>query len=101
MALIKVKLGGKASSGPEVIILEFILKLQIKCNDWLLADMCPQAANHCALYMSASSQSLGFIWSLRLYSSFINLGPGIYLSEVIMSQLSTHFGHVVDHCSSH
>ena len=25
-------------SGPEVIKLEFILKLKIKCNDWLLAD---------------------------------------------------------------
>ena len=22
----------------------------IKRNDWLLADMCPQAANHCALF---------------------------------------------------
>ena len=28
----------------EVIKLEVILKLQIKGNDWLLADMCPQAA---------------------------------------------------------
>ena len=35
----------------EVIKLEFILKLKIKCNDWLLAD----------------SQSLCFILSLRLY----------------------------------
>ena len=39
----------------EVIRFEFILKLKIKCNDWLLADMCPQAANH-----------LRFIKSLRL-----------------------------------
>ena len=37
-------------SGPEVIKLEFILKLKIKRNDWLLADTCPQAANHCALF---------------------------------------------------
>ena len=36
--------------GPEVIKLEFNLKLKIKRNDWLLADMCPQAANHCALF---------------------------------------------------
>ena len=36
--------------GLEVIKLEFILRLKIKCNDWLLADMCPQAANHCALF---------------------------------------------------
>ena len=26
------------------------LKLKIKRNDWLLADTCPQAANHCALF---------------------------------------------------
>ena len=29
--------------------LEYSLKLKIKRNDWLLADTCPQAANHCAL----------------------------------------------------
>ena len=34
----------------EVIKLEFILGLIIKRNDWLLADTCPQAANHCALF---------------------------------------------------
>ena len=38
------------SSGLEVIKLEFILKLKIKRNDWLLADTCPQATNHCALF---------------------------------------------------
>ena len=27
-----------------------ILRLKIKCNDWLLADTCPQAANHWALF---------------------------------------------------
>ena len=26
------------------------LRLKIKLNDWLLADTCPQAANHCALF---------------------------------------------------
>ena len=36
-------------SGLEVIKLELILRLKIKCNDWLLADTCPPAANHCAL----------------------------------------------------
>ena len=36
--------------GPEVIKLEFILKLKIKLNDWLLGDTCPQAANYCALF---------------------------------------------------
>ena len=34
----------------EAIKLEFILKLKIKRNDWLLADTCPQAANHCDLF---------------------------------------------------
>ena len=38
------------SSGLEVIKLEFILKLKIKRNDWPLADTCPQAANHWALF---------------------------------------------------
>ena len=37
-------------SGLEVIKFEFILRLKIKRNDWLLADTCPQAANHCALF---------------------------------------------------
>ena len=39
-----------SSSGLEVIKLQFILKLKMKHNDWLLADTCPQAANHCALF---------------------------------------------------
>ena len=37
-------------TGLEVIKLEFILRLKIKRNDWLLADTCPQAANHFALF---------------------------------------------------
>ena len=36
--------------GLEVIKLEFILRLKIKRNDWLLVDTCPQAANHLALF---------------------------------------------------
>ena len=36
--------------GLEVINHEFILRLKIKRNDWLLADTCPQAANHCSLF---------------------------------------------------
>ena len=35
---------------PEVIKLELILKLKIRCIDWLLADTFPQAANHCTLF---------------------------------------------------
>ena len=31
-----------AEPGLEVIKLEFILKLKIKRNDWLLSDTCPQ-----------------------------------------------------------
>ena len=36
--------------GPEVIKLEYSLKLKIKRNDWMLADTCLQASNHCALF---------------------------------------------------
>ena len=49
--------------GLEVIKLEFILRLKIKGNDWLLVYWLLAAA-------SASSQSLRFILSPRLYSSF-------------------------------
>ena len=38
------------STGLEVIKLEYSLKLKIKRNDWLLADTCPQTANHCAFF---------------------------------------------------
>ena len=34
----------------KVIKLEYILRLKIKRNDWLIADTCPQAANHYALF---------------------------------------------------
>ena len=34
----------------EVIKLEYSLKLKIKPIDLVLADMCPQAANYCALF---------------------------------------------------
>ena len=48
--------------GLEVIKLEFILRLKIKRNDWLLADV-------------RKHQSLCFILSLRLYSSLITSRP--------------------------
>ena len=38
------------TSGLKVIKLEYILRLKIKRNDWLIADMCLQAANHYALF---------------------------------------------------
>ena len=44
------------SNRPQVIKLEYSLKLKIKLNDWLLADMCPQAANHCALFLRMNSR---------------------------------------------
>ena len=36
-------------TGLEVIKLRYSLRLKIKRNDWLIADACPQAANHCTL----------------------------------------------------
>ena len=39
-----------AISGLEVIKLEYILRLKIKRNDWLLVDTCQQATNHYALF---------------------------------------------------
>ena len=44
----KMNFANSVGSGPEVIKLEFSLRFKIKCNDWLLADTCPQTANHCA-----------------------------------------------------
>ena len=41
---------GVMSPGLEVINPEYSLRLKIKLNDLLLADTCPQAANHCALF---------------------------------------------------
>ena len=37
-------------AGRDVIKLEVILRLKTKRNDWLLADTCLQAANHCTLF---------------------------------------------------
>ena len=54
----------KQSPGLQVIKLEYSLRLKIKRNDWLFADTCPQAANHCAL-------------SLRMNSSFITSRPDL------------------------
>ena len=44
-----------------VIKLEYSLQLQIKHNDWLLADTCPQAANHCALLYPPQTLFVGGI----------------------------------------
>ena len=53
---------GSQKPGPEVIKLEYSLKLKIKHTDWLLADT-RQAASHCAFL------------SLRMNSSSIASGP--------------------------
>ena len=49
-AKFEVKIAMANSSGLEVIKLEYILRLKIKHNDWLLVDTCPHATNHCALF---------------------------------------------------
>ena len=36
--------------GLKVMKLEVNLNLKLKHNDWLVADTCLQAANHCALF---------------------------------------------------
>ena len=53
-----------SKSGLEVIKLGYSLKLKIKHNDWL----------------SKSSQSLLFILSLRMSSSFVTSRPGAIIS---------------------
>ena len=40
----------KGNPDLKVIKLEYILRLKIKRNDWLIADTCPQSANHCTLF---------------------------------------------------
>ena len=63
----------------EVIKLEYSLRIKITRNDWLLSDT-SQAQNKAQLlaacgHVSASSQSLRFILSLRMNSSFITSRP--------------------------
>ena len=58
------------TSGLEIINFDYSLKLKIQRNYWLLADTCPQAANHCALFclyshMYASSESNFSAWQRR------------------------------------
>ena len=54
----------------EVIKLEFILRLKIKRNDWLLADTCPQAANHCALIWVWDCTQVLQPWGQVLYGKY-------------------------------
>ena len=64
--------------GLEVINLEFILRLKIKRNDWLLADTCPQAANHCCLFVC-------LIDSLRPLNNLSVMRDGSSLVEPVLS----------------
>ena len=68
-----------ADTGLEVIKLEFILRPKIKRNDWLLADT------------STSSQSFRFILSLRMNSSFITSRPVLRVLMIIIDNCSSSF----------
>ena len=68
--------------GLKVIKPEYIFRLKIKHNDWLLAEMCPQA------HVSASSQWLCFILSLRMNSSFITSRPDLHFEENSVEEAS-------------
>ena len=48
--IVKEMLEDNRKTGLKVIKLEYILRLKIKRNDWLIADTCPQSANHCTLF---------------------------------------------------
>ena len=50
----------KYSAGLKVMVIkyEYSRRLKIKSNDWLLADPCPQAANHCAFPPAANHYAL-------------------------------------------
>ena len=49
-------------TGLEVIKLEFILKLKIKRNDWLLAYTCPQAANQIQIQYKYKLKSINALY---------------------------------------
>ena len=55
--------------GLEFIKNDYSLKLKTKRIDWLLADTCPQAASHCALF-----------WELKFYNLEASI-RGFRLSE--------------------
>ena len=56
MCLVMVRISICEPRGLEVIKLEYILRLKIKHNDWLLADTCSQAANHCAFFFESENE---------------------------------------------
>ena len=71
------------STGLEVIKLEYSLNLKIKCNDWLLADTCPQAANHCALTCNRRHQQTTFSYASFLGDLRVNSG---YILKLILKK---------------
>ena len=50
LAAMRENLASRFEIRPEAVKFEYILKLKINPTDWLLADTCPQAANHWALF---------------------------------------------------
>ena len=71
-----VVLASQATQKPglKVIKLEYILRLKIKRNDWLIADTCPQAANHYALF-----------WVWEWTQVFITSRPGQVVGAISLS----------------
>ena len=55
-----------------VIKLEFNLKLKIKRNDWLLADTCPQAANHCDYFQFENELEFNNLEALFMVYFFVS-----------------------------
>ena len=66
-------MGFSLGPDPEVIKLEYSLKLKIKCDDWLLADTCPQAANHCALLRVCKQPIIALYFEFMNKLNFYNL----------------------------
>ena len=69
-SLVRNHLEEEERAGPEVIKHKFILKLKIKRNDWLLADTCPQVANHCTLLL--------YYFEFETVPKFYTSGPGCF-----------------------
>ena len=75
ISLNKLKIN-QGSPGLEVIKLEFILILKIKCIDWLLVDTCPQAASTSVHKQPISALYFEFETVLKFY----NLKTRAYLA---------------------
>ena len=93
--------------GLEVIKLEFILSLKIKRTDWLHANTCPQAANHCPLLwvwdwtrgLMFIYQSIAWLWCTSVK---ILHDSEVHLSKYyrILRYLSKHYTPLMYICQS-